>query len=469
MYRQAPATLSLVALLLPVLAGAQAKEVREVALPSLAPLVESVKGAVVNVDVQARGESVLRRGEQEEWYEPFLRRRFGDQNEGLKRGSGSGFIVDPRGLMFTNNHVVEGAVKIRVRLDDGRAFEAEVLGRDPLTDLALLKLKGNVDKLPFVKLGDSTAMRVGDFTVAIGNPFGLASSVSLGIVSALDRNIQAGPYDQFLQTDAAINPGNSGGPLFNLKGEVIGINTAIVGGGTGIGFAVPSNVARALQPQLEKEGTVTRGWLGVAIQDFTPRLAKAMGLSVADGALVTGVNEGSPAARGGLKVDDVVTAVDGQHVGSSAQLSRTIALKRPESQVKLAVYRGGKPNEVTLTIGTRPDLENLGARRTGGKRTVSPEQRQSKLGIGFQDVDPRLAERGLPTSGALVVEVTPGSPADEAGLKPGMVIVEARGQAIKSRDDLSRALTAASSGDTVLLRSLSQGSSTRQLHALELP
>src|SRR5215472_985109 len=239
----------------PVLSNAQAPAREVSGLPSLAPLVESVKSAVVNVDVQSRvNASRFSVGsDEEDFFDRFFgapgrggRRRGGDQ---IRQGMGSGFIIDPNGTVLTNNHVVEGAVAIRVRLDDGRSFDAQVMGRDPLTDVAVIKLKGKVAKFPHVSLGDSDAMRVGHWVVGSGNPFGLTSSVSTGIISASGRRITGGPYDDFLQTDAAINPGNSGGPLFNLKGEVIGINTAIVGGGTGIGFAVPSNMAKALLPQ----------------------------------------------------------------------------------------------------------------------------------------------------------------------------------------------------------------------------
>src|SRR6266851_4923163 len=238
-------------------------------------------------------------------------------------GAGSGFIIHPNGTLLTNNHVVEGADAIRVHLEDGRAFDAEVLGRDPLTDIAVVKLKGKLEKLPVATLGDSDAIKVGDWVVAIGNPFGLASSVSAGIISARARQIGAGPFDDFLQTDAAINPGNSGGPLFNMKGEVIGINTAIVGGGSGIGFAVPSNMAKLLLPQLEKGQKIRRGWLGVTVQDLTPELAKSLNVPVSRGAVVSDVNPDTPAAKAGLKPEDVVVAVDGNPVDSNRALTRS--------------------------------------------------------------------------------------------------------------------------------------------------
>jgi serine protease Do len=426
-----------------------------------------VRGAVVNVDVQARRPATNEEGSDEDQMERFFGRRGGSKNQ-LKQGAGSGFIVDPRGLILTNNHVVEGAVIIRVRLEDGRAFDGDVLGRDPLTDVALIRLRGKPENLPVVKLGDSSAMRVGDFAVAIGNPFGLASSVSLGIVSALDRNIHAGPYDQFLQTDAAINPGNSGGPLFNLKGEVIGINTAIVGGGTGIGFAVPSNVARALMPQLEKEGSVTRGWLGVGIQDLSPGLAKAMGIPQQEGAVITAVNDGSPAKKGGVIEDDVVVSIDGTKVMSGGGLSRTVALKRPDSEVKLAIYRGGKPIELKVKLGTRPDLENFAVK--AATPSEPPGTKQPRVGLSFQDMDPRLAESaGLPVNGALIVDVAPGSPAERAGLRRGMVVVEAGRKLVRGRDDLMKVLSEGKSGAVVLLRVMLPGSGGKILQALELP
>jgi len=347
------------------------------ALASVAPLVESVRAAVVNVEVRAatpsrRAQQNAPWGEEGEapfggtpWgpFTPFGPR--GPSEEPPRQGLGSGFIIDGRGWVLTNNHVVQDATEIRVQLPDGRELGARVQGTDPLTDVALLQLQLPEDAkaLPVVRLGDSEALRVGDWVVAIGNPFGLGSSVSLGIVSAKARNIEAGPFDEFLQTDAAINPGNSGGPLFNLRGEVVGINTAIVGGGTGIGFAVPSNLVRALIPQLEKEGAVTRGWLGIAVQDLTADLGEALGLPAREGAVVTDVTEGTPAAAAGLQTDDVIVAADGQPIDSGRALTRTVALRPPGSPLTLSVYRGGKKEELKATLGTRPDLEDVAARR----------------------------------------------------------------------------------------------------------
>ena len=424
------------------------------ALPSLAPLVDSVKSAVVNVDVTSRVERDESSGDDP--FEQFFGRGRRDPRQQIRQGAGSGFVIDPRGYILTNNHVVEGAFNIRVRFDDGRTLEAEVLGRDPLTDVALIKLKAPPANLPVLKLGDSDAMRVGDWVVAIGNPFGLASSVSAGILSAKAREIGASQYDDFLQTDAAINPGNSGGPLFNLRGEVVGINTAIVSGGAGIGFAVPSNLAKAIIPQLEKNGSVTRGYIGVKLQNLTPELARALNVPQSSGALINEVTKNSPGDRAGLKSDDVVVSLDGRKVESSSSLSRQVALRAPDTSVTLGVIRNGKAQDFKVTLTSRPgDLDRVGDARgprpgTGSKRDETNRQR---IGLTLQSIDPRTAEaNGLPTKGAVITEVQPGSPADAAELAPGMVVTEAGGKKIANADDLSRVLKDARPGSTVLLR-----------------
>ncbi len=450
---------------LPVLlsAVALAQPKADLQLPSLAPLVESVKSAVVNVDVQKRANE-----EQLDLFERFRGNNARKRDDvPLAGGTGSGFIIDPKGLVLTNNHVVEGAVIIRVRLDDGRSFDGEVVGRDPLTDVAMVKLKGKFESLPSVKLGDSSSLKVGDWAVAIGNPFGLAQSVSAGIISALDRNIGASRYDQFLQTDAAINPGNSGGPLFNLRGEVVGINTAIIGAATGIGFAVPSNLVKAVIPQLQSQGYVTRGYLGVGIQDVSSPLAKALNVPGGEGALINTVTENGPASRAGLKEEDVVTSIDGDRVNSSTALTRVVALKKPDSTVSLGVIRGGKPIEVKVKLGVRPDLENLGELE---RKPAEGGDSHRRLGISFQDVDPRMAEAAaVPRQGALVVDVSPGSPAEQAGLRRGMVIVEVNRKAVGGRDQLTTILKELKPGSVALFRVATIGSQGRQLLALEVP
>ncbi|WP_224245233.1 trypsin-like peptidase domain-containing protein [Hyalangium gracile] len=435
------------------------------ALPSLAPLVDSVKLAVVNVDVTAKVSGG--RG-----MESPLDRFFGggrpNGRENMREGAGSGFIIDSKGLVLTNNHVIEDAVTISVNLNDGRSFPAEIVGRDPLTDVALIRLQGkDVKDLPVVALGDSDSLRVGDWLLAIGNPFGLSSSVSLGILSAKERDIQAGPYDDFLQTDAAINPGNSGGPLFNMKGEVIGINTAIVGGGTGIGFAVPSNLVKALLPQLEKSGAVTRGYLGIGIQDLTPAIAKALELPVKEGAIVNEVSAGGPSAKAGLKVDDVVVALDGKALTSASSLTRTVALKKPGSTATLSLYRNGKKQDVKVTLGTRPDLEGV------GKRPQREEEESSKarVGISLQDLDARTAQQAgfNKAEGALITDVVPGSPAARADLSPGMLVVEANRKPVRSAEELAAIIRSTPSGGTLLLRLTAPGGNSRFLRALTLP
>ncbi len=441
------------ALFNPALGGSQG------GVSSLAPLVDAVKDAVVNVEVRARP----RRTAAMQRLPPGWAERFGlppgfggEPNGPARQGAGSGFIIDPSGIVLTNNHVVEDADQVRVKLDDGRSFDAEVMGRDPLTDVALLKLKGAPGNLPSVPLGDSDALRVGDPVMAIGNPFGLASSVSAGILSARARDIQAGPYDDFLQTDAAINPGNSGGPLFNMKGEVVGMNTAIVGGATGIGFAVPSKLIQALLPQLRETGVVRRGWLGLAVQDLTPDLARALGLEAMKGAVVAGVNRNSPGERAGLREEDVITAVNGRPVESAGGLTRAVALLRPDTRVKVDLLRGGKARSVDVTLGMRPALN--------GEEEVLPRNASAsapkRLGVQLSDTR---------DGGAQVVAVEPGSPAERGGLVPGMVLVQVGDQKIASAADAVQALTSAKPGAALLLRVRMPNSDSTLLRAVEVP
>ncbi len=307
-------------------------------------------------------------------------------------------------------------------------------------------------------------MAVGDWAVAIGNPFGLASSVSAGIISARARQIGAGPYDDFLQTDAAINPGNSGGPLFNMRGEVIGMNTAIAGLGTGIGFAVPANMIKSLLPRLEKGQAIVRGWLGLAIQDLTPGVARALNAPTAKGALVADVTQGTPAAKAGMRVEDVVVALDGRPVASAADLSAAVAAKAPGTGVTLSLIRAGKKVELPVQVGTRPDLEGLEKETGAGGE---PGGREERLGLRLQDLDPAAARGlGLP-GGAVITDVRPGSPADDADLAPDWVITHAGGKTLRNADDLRRLLRDAKPGASVMLRiRTDQG---RTLRAITVP
>ncbi|WP_163990187.1 Do family serine endopeptidase [Pyxidicoccus caerfyrddinensis] len=428
-------------------------------LTSLAPLVDAVKGAVVNVEVTARP----RRVSGMQGLPPGMAERFGlppgmggfEGQTPARQGAGSGFIIDAGGIVLTNNHVVEDADVVRVKLDDGRAFDAEVLGRDPLTDIALIKLKGAPGNLPSVPLGDSDALRVGDAVMAIGNPFGLASSVSAGILSARARDIHAGPYDDFLQTDAAINPGNSGGPLFNMKGEVVGMNTAIIGGATGIGFAVPSNLIRNLLSQLQETGAVRRGWLGLSVQDLTPDIAKALGVQATKGAVVAGVNRGSPGARGGLREEDIITSVEGKPVDSAGALTRAVAQLKPDSKVKVELLREGKPQTLEVTLGTRPAME--------GEEEVAPRngtasQRQ-RIGVQLRDTE----------NGPQIMAVEPGSPAEKGGLVPGMVLAQVGDQKVSSAAEVVQSFASAKPGAALLLRVRAPNSDTALLRAVEVP
>jgi len=409
---------------------------------SFAPLVERVNGAVVNVDVQVRGGQASRTRGGGGGFEDFFGFRQPRRQQPLQEGSGSGFIVSPEGRVVTNNHVVEGAVAIRVRLSDGSSYSAEIVGRDPLTDLALLQLSEVKSALPTVAFGDSDALSVGDWVVAVGNPFGLSSSVSAGILSARSRDIRSGPYDDFLQTDAAINPGNSGGPLFNLAGEVIGINTAIIGGASGIGFAVPSNMAKQLMPQLEK-GVVRRGWLGVSVSDVEELYARALELKVKEGALVQDVGEGTPGEAAGLQAKDVVVSVNGKAIRGARELTQRLGLLVPGTQVKLEVVRDGATQPIEVTLGERPDYEGVGVPTAAG-----PGGALGKLGLSVTDAG---SLRDARIAGALVTAVAEGSPAEAAGLREGMLIVEAARQRVGSAADLTALLSKARSGDTVIL------------------
>ncbi|CAM3300130.1 PDZ domain-containing protein [Corallococcus sp. ZKHCc1 1396] len=434
------------------------------ALTSLAPLVDTVKGAVVNVEVQARarpamGMRGLPPGLAERFGLPGGQSPFGGGGAPPKQGQGSGFVIDPSGLVLTNNHVVEGADTVRVKLEDGRAFEAEVLGRDALTDVALLQLKGVSGNLPFVKLGDSDGLRVGDPVMAIGNPFGLASSVSAGILSARARDIHAGPYDDFLQTDAAINPGNSGGPLFNMRGEVVGMNTAIIGGATGIGFAVPANLIQALLPQLQETGVVRRGWVGLAVQDLTPELARALRVEAAKGAVVAGVSAGGPGAKAGLREEDVITSVGERAVDSAGSLTRAVALLKPGSEVKVSLMRGGKAMEVPVKLGTRPTQRG---EEEMTPRDATPAPLSKRLGL-------RLSEAQDGSGGAQVVSVESGSAAERAGLAPGMVLTQVGDQKVSGVAEAAQALTAAEPGAALLLRARVPGQDGALLRAIEVP
>ncbi|MXU64621.1 DegQ family serine endoprotease [Oceanomicrobium pacificus] len=386
-------------------------------------------------------------------FEEFFR-QFGNPGMGQPqqpapaRGLGSGYIISDTGEIVTNNHVVEGATELKVTLEDGRVFEATLVGSDPMTDIALLQIEGAED-LPTVPFGDSDELRVGDAVVAVGNPFGLGGTVTSGIVSALGRNINSGPYDSYIQTDAAINRGNSGGPLFNEDGEVVGMNTAIFspsGGSVGIGFSIPAKTVQGIVDQLRDTGTVERGWLGVQIQTVTPDLAGAMGLDTARGALVSDVQPDSPALKAKLKSGDLIVAVDGQPVEEMSDLPGLIAAIRAGTTAELTIIRNGEEMVLPVEIG------KLAAAESGAPAQVEPAS--SPLGITVEPLTADLARQmGLDedTSGVLVASVAPDGP-NAGKLLPGDVIEEAYGKPVTSPADLAAAIKSADAQDKVLLR-----------------
>jgi serine protease Do len=371
---------------------------------------------------------------------------FGDTpgREFKQQSLGSGFIISQEGLIVTNNHVVEGADQIKVRLFDEREFDAKVLGRDPKTDLALIKIEGARDLAP-LKMGDSANLEVGSWVLAVGSPFGLEQTVTAGIVSAKGRFIGAGPYDDFIQTDASINPGNSGGPLLNMNAEVIGINTAIVAQGQGIGFAIPINLAQAIVAQLKDHGSVTRGWMGVGIQDLTPELSQYYGLKDQKGVLVTQVFPGDPADKAGLKVKDIITAIDGKPVTTGRELSAAVASMPVGKDVPVKIVRDGKEQMLTVHISERKDQEEQASR--GGQTPESDD-----LGIRAADLNPENARRfGVDESerGVIVVSVRAGSKADQGGLQQGDIVKEINRTNVTSVKDLKAEYGKAKPGDAV--------------------
>jgi serine protease Do len=353
-------------------------------------------------------------------FRDFFDKFFGEMPKSYKaRSLGSGFIIDPKGYVVTNNHVVDGADKIKIILVGGKAYQATIKGRDPKTDLALIQIVKPPADLPFLKMGDSDAMQVGDWVLAVGNPFGLAHTVTQGIISAKGRVIGAGPYDNFLQTDASINPGNSGGPLLNLKGEVIGINTAILASGQGIGFATPSNIAKTVIPQLESKGKVVRGMIGVQVQSVTPELAKSFGMSEPKGALVGQVNPDTPAAKAGIHRGDIIIEFNGHPIQEMNELPRMVAETAPGSKATLKILREGKEKTLSLTITELADERQAQARDAG-------EAEKTPLGLEVQNLNPNLAQqfRLRDNKGVVVVQVEPGSPAADAGIRAGDLILE---------------------------------------------
>ena len=422
--------------------------------PDWVRLSKEAKPAVVNISTKRNAEGPAtpelkgRRGERSP--EDFFRRFFEETPRRPVRASGSGFVLSPDGYIVTNNHVVEDATEIQVKLADGRELAAKVVGRDPKTDLALLKVEAT--GLPVIPLGDSAALQVGEPVMAIGNPFGLEQTVTTGIVSATGRVIGSGPYDNFIQTDASINPGNSGGPLINVRGEVVGINTAIFsqsGGSVGIGFAVPSSLAKTVITQLAEHGTVERGWLGVSIQPMTRELARAFKRSDASGALVSAVIEGSPAEKAGVKAGDVIVELDGKKVAKSEDLPRLVADVHVGNEVAMVVVREGKDVRLTAKIARLVEEAPSKIAETEGKGKLG----LSVLGLSVQPVTPPVArELGLKVKeGVLVRDVVEGGSAYEAGIRAGDVIVEIDRQPVRTVEDLKIRVDKQAKGEPIVM------------------
>ncbi len=360
-----------------------------------------------------------------------------------RQGLGSGFIVSDDGFIITNNHVVEDADEIKVTLVDERDFKARVIGRDSKTDIALIKIDVPGVKLTPVKLGDSDKLEVGEWVLAVGNPFGLDHSVTAGIISAKSRVIGAGPYDDFLQTDASINPGNSGGPLVNMMGEVVGISTAIVAQGQGVGFAIPINVAKQLLPQLREKGMVSRGWLGVVIQRVTPELAKGFNLPEDKGALIADVMKGSPAEKAGLKRGDVVVEFNGTVIKEVNDLTKRVAASAIGSEARVTVIRDGKRVMVPVALGEMP----------AEPREAKAEPAERRLGMSLQELTPELARQLelKEQTGVVVTDVEQDSPAARAGIEQGDIIQEVNRQRVASVKDFEAALSKSAGNDPVLV------------------
>ena len=384
-------------------------------------------------------------------FEEFFK-NFGENNRQRKAQSlGSGFIIDAEGIVVTNHHVIENAEEIRVILADETSFTAKVLGQDKKTDIAVLKIEPGDTKLAAVAFGDSDSLRVGDWVLAIGNPFGLGGTVTAGIVSAFGRDIGNGPYDDFIQTDASINRGNSGGPLFNTEGEVIGINTAIFsqsGGSVGIGFAIASNLASRVASQLVEFGQTRRGWLGVFIQEVTPDIAESLGLKEASGALVSSVNENSPAAIGGVQPGDVILKFDGKVIEKMRDLPRIVAETDIGATVSVELFRQGSSKTLTITLGELEKAELVGL---VGEQKTSETSKESfgSLGFSVQALTPQLAEEmglGKGKVGVVVTDVVPGSPAAEKNLQVGDILRRFGQRPVKGVAELTKDIEDAEEG-----------------------
>ncbi|WP_027179133.1 DegQ family serine endoprotease [Maridesulfovibrio bastinii] len=440
-------------------------------LPDFVNLAKSTGQAVVNINTVKTVEvsspnipDLFRFHGQNSPFEDFFK-QFNERFKGnspkhkQKQGSlGSGFLISKDGYIVTNNHVIASADEIHVKLhDNGKDYPAKIVGRDKEADLALIKIKTDKD-LPHLDFGDSDNSQVGEWVLAIGNPFGLGHTVTKGIISAKGRIIGAGPFDDFIQTDASINPGNSGGPLINMNGQVIGINTAIIASGQGIGFAIPSNMAKNVIEQLKSGKKVHRGWLGVTIQNVDENTAKALKMEKPAGALVNSVNEGDPADKGGMKVGDVIIKVDGEKVADTNALLRKIAILTPGTKAEITVWRKGREKDLTITLGERGDKGLVAENNL--PNAPAKDESIDKLGIAVRPVTRDTEAKALGMKkphGLIIVGVKDDSVAQDAGLRPGDVILEANQKSVDSVDSLKSIVNSASSKRGLLLLMRRQG------------
>ena len=437
--------------------NAQANEFK-----SLSPLVKQLSPSVVNISTTSVTKGNVRQfgspfgGKQDDPFDDFFEKFFGDspQKEFKRQGLGSGFIFSEDGYIITNNHVVERATDIKVILQNGDSYVAEIIGTDPKSDLALLKIEPE-EKLPAVKFGNSDNLEIGDWVLAIGNPFGLGHTVTSGIISAKGRSLGFGSYDDFLQTDAAINPGNSGGPLFNFDGEVVGVNTAIIARGQGIGFAIPINMTKNIVSQLKNGGKVVRGWIGVYVQQVTPEIAESLNLKDDSGALVADITADGPAEKAGLKRGDIIVEVNGTKIDEMPELPKLVASYAPGTKTKMKVIRDGKEKVLSIKLGELP--EN-GAKVSSRKQDNEVEK---KLGLIVQNITPQIKNRlGLESpEGVVITNVSSGSVASEAGLVRGDVILEINKKQISNLDDYRKQVDSSKEGQSLLFL-VKRGSNT---------
>ncbi len=427
-------------------------------VPSFVDLAKRLSHVVVNISTtQVIKERPLVpfpefRGPLDDFFNDDFNRFFNEspKREFKRQSLGSGFLINKDGYILTNNHVIENAAEIIVTFSaDKKEYKAKVIGHDQKLDVALIKIKSAED-LPVAVVGNSDDLQTGEWVLAIGNPFGLGGTVTAGIVSQKGRVIGAGPYDNFIQTDASINPGNSGGPLFNMRGEVVGLNTAIVAGGQGIGFATPINMVKDVLVQLKDKGKVTRGWIGVAVQELTPDIAAKFGLKDTKGVLISSVTAGDPAEQAGLKVGDVLTMFDGRAMEDLSDLPRTVAATPPGKTVEVRVLRDGKEKTFSLKVGTKAEDEIIEA--SAGDEKGGDESADKRFGLSVQPVTPELASRlGIKdTTGMFVASVRQESPAAFAGIRRGDIIKEIDKRPVANLKEFNQALAGLEKKDTAL-------------------